>query len=684
MYRRILSLFITVMISIACIISLNSCSTNDNDNNKNDETNSNVKEIYMNEVGAWSNGVEFQIYNHKETSEIDSGLYKFKTNDKFLILGLRVYNGSSSTFTSSATDVWLLLGETKILQQDIVEKYAQGYDDISQSPTVTKEYFLFFEVGKDVAMSDLKLVINNGKLLSSESVIIKLKDAPKDSTVELDYAHDGKKETYHFYSGTSIVPSNFPQPSREGYAFSGWYFSEDCSGEPLTSLVLEKNQSLTLYAKWDAININIIYDGNGNSSGQMQNQVAQIGTSISVSENNYTKDGYYFVGWTTSVGSNEILAPNTTYNLSLSQNDLILYAKWAKNIYTIEDFNNINENSDCIFVLQNDLDFKGTNAITVSTFNGSFDGNYFTIKNSATPLFIENNGTIKNVVVTDCALSEFDNYIYKDYSVSREDITFDYAYGGLVSINRGTIENSLVHLSITKDFLTGSTSCFGGIAGINEGGSIVCSKSSLSITHNTIGENLYWGGIAGISSTSINEGNITNCYSSGMLNFPQQGERSTYLRVGGILGFGTNMTIRSSLSALEMDIVMNYAYKYIAGILGGPGWGGVTIDSCAMISNISCLDTGNGYVGGIACDTSYAYTIQNCYSNDAIKLMYHYSAPSRVQNGERISSDLFVTADFYLNNNVLESFIDTDTIEDNENAVWCIVDGSLPYLYWEK
>ena len=92
--------------------------------------------------------MEFSIYNHKETSELDFGLYKYTTKDKFLVIGLRVYNGSSEVFAADGTDVWLLMGETKIYQQNIVERHVQGYNDINQSPTVTKEYFLFFEIGK--------------------------------------------------------------------------------------------------------------------------------------------------------------------------------------------------------------------------------------------------------------------------------------------------------------------------------------------------------------------------------------------------------------------------------------------------------------------------------------------------------------------------------------------------------
>ena len=202
MIRKTLSFFVFLALTIMLVLGLTSCDSN------NSQSNNSTKEIYMNETGSWSNGVEFSIYNHKETSELDFGLYKYTTNDKFLVIGLRVYNGSSETFTADGTDVWLLLNDTKIHQQNIAERHVQGYDDISQSPTVTKEYFLFFEIGSNVSMNDLKLVINNGGFTDSESLIIKLTNAPKDSVVDLNYGYEDKKETYKFYSGTSIVPSN--------------------------------------------------------------------------------------------------------------------------------------------------------------------------------------------------------------------------------------------------------------------------------------------------------------------------------------------------------------------------------------------------------------------------------------------------------------------------------------------
>ena len=44
----------------------------------------------------------------------------------------------------------------------------------------------------------------------------------------------------------------------------------------------------------------------------------------------------------------------------------------------------------------------------------------------------------------------------------------------------------------------------------------------------------------------------------------------------------------------------------------------------------------------------------------------------------------FYTKDFYIENNLLEIYVDEETLQENENTVWLIVDGELPKLYWEK
>ena len=307
-----------LMLLIFVTLIFSSCNSNDNSSNEKNDTN----EIYMNQKGSWSNGVEFSIYNHRETSELDFGLYKYTTNDKFLVIGLRVYNGSSEVFSADGTDVWLLMGEAKIYQQNIAERHVQGYDDINQSPTVTKEYFLFFEIGNNVSIGDLKLVINNGGFFDSESLVIKLKNSPKDCTVTLNYACERENDTYSFYSGTTIYPSNFPTPYREGYEFLGWYFNADYSGDVLTDHILEEKQNLTLYAKWEKIiHINYHY--------QYENKTESV---LLEEKTNYalvvpSRLGYTFGGWF----SNSACTGDTIAELTNPQDDVNVFAKWTGN-----------------------------------------------------------------------------------------------------------------------------------------------------------------------------------------------------------------------------------------------------------------------------------------------------------------------------------------------------------------
>ena len=199
-----------LLLSVALIFS--SCNSNDNSSDEENNTN----EIYMNQKGSWSNGVEFEILDHRVTSEIESSLVTYTTQNKFIVLKLQVFNGSADAFSADATDVWLTVNETKIYQQNFVERDVNGFSEINQSPTTTKCYYLVFEVGNDISMDDLKLVIHNGSLLNSEALVIKLKNSPKDCTVTLNYACERENDAHSFHSGTTIYSSSFSTPEREG------------------------------------------------------------------------------------------------------------------------------------------------------------------------------------------------------------------------------------------------------------------------------------------------------------------------------------------------------------------------------------------------------------------------------------------------------------------------------------
>lgn len=139
-----------------------------------------AKFAYINESVAFSNGVEFSIGRHIYKKEIDTGYYNYTTDDIFLCIEIKVKNNSDSVYSVSGTDLWLLYGETKIGQVDIVKRWEDGYYNISQPATTTKTYVSCFELSADIPFEDLTLVFDNGKWLDNEQVKILLKNRPSD------------------------------------------------------------------------------------------------------------------------------------------------------------------------------------------------------------------------------------------------------------------------------------------------------------------------------------------------------------------------------------------------------------------------------------------------------------------------------------------------------------------------
>ena len=70
----------------------------------------------------------------------------------------------------------------------------------------------------------------------------------------------------------------------------------------------------------------VTFDSNG-GTGTMSSQVFTYGTSHSLSENLFTKDGFIFQGWATSIDSDPVYN-NASINV-FEKTDVTLYAKWS-------------------------------------------------------------------------------------------------------------------------------------------------------------------------------------------------------------------------------------------------------------------------------------------------------------------------------------------------------------------
>ena len=120
--------------------------------------------------------------------------------------------------------------------------------------------------------------------------------------------------------------------TREGYVFAGWNTKFDGSGTSYSNQQkICIDADVTLYAQWEKLP-RVIFDANG-GEGTMSEQIYEFGVEQALRKNEFTRDGYIFIGWNTkSDGS------GTSYSdkqiISVTQ-DLTLYAQWKRVIYTV-------------------------------------------------------------------------------------------------------------------------------------------------------------------------------------------------------------------------------------------------------------------------------------------------------------------------------------------------------------
>ena len=130
-----------------------------------------------------------------------------------------------------------------------------------------------------------------------------------------------------------------PVPTREGYTFTGWAL-EKAGREIITeNNIVSVDGEHTLYAQWNAKSYTIRYNANG-GTGSMIDQTIKYDAIVSLSKNTFVKDGYKFLGWSTSVdGEKAYNDMDSVVNLKLD-GVVDLYALWAIDSYTVTfDYN---------------------------------------------------------------------------------------------------------------------------------------------------------------------------------------------------------------------------------------------------------------------------------------------------------------------------------------------------------
>ena len=140
----------------------------------------------------------------------------------------------------------------------------------------------------------------------------------------------------HTYNVAKNLTKNGFTP-KPGYHFSGWTANANGSGtkyndqQSVMNLTTANGGKINLYAKWELNPFTVRFDGNGADSGTMNDQAFIYGSKQELSRNQFTREYYEFLGWSTDPNATEptILDGADGSTLTTENGGIVtLYAVW--------------------------------------------------------------------------------------------------------------------------------------------------------------------------------------------------------------------------------------------------------------------------------------------------------------------------------------------------------------------
>ena len=230
-----------------------------------------------------------------------------------------------------------------------------------------------------------------------------------------------------------------------------------------------------------------------------------------------------------------------------------------------------------VYTLENDIDMTGYDIISAKSFVGTFDGKNHSIKNwnnGGEPLFQNNAGTIKNLVIdASCVMTivpgttgfiaatnagTIDGCVNKANGTCNGDLTAVTNFGAIAGRSTGVVKNCTNNGDMIFDTAAGSASnnCIGGVVGQFEAASGVvavenCTNNgAVKFTTGSTPKNMYIGGVVGGSVVNAkgkgkNAGNglkdygiVKGCTNTGAVSHVWSVNASgSYCDVGGVAGY---------------------------------------------------------------------------------------------------------------------------------------------------
>lgn len=150
-----------------------------------------------------------------------------------------------------------------------------------------------------------------------------------DKTIKVTFVSNGGNDIAEQTIKTTDSNITLPEPTRTGFDFGGWFTDELLSKPFSIADLLSNTGGLTLYAKWLPLASSHTITFNTNGGSEIATLTYEANETI-VAPTAPTKTGHTFQGWYIDA------LLETAYTFSkMPNNDLVLYAKWTVNDYTI-------------------------------------------------------------------------------------------------------------------------------------------------------------------------------------------------------------------------------------------------------------------------------------------------------------------------------------------------------------
>ena len=238
----------------------------------------------------------------------------------------------------------ILEGSNKSLSQLLVEKYSKINSkwqvDVYEEDENEKVIIITTENGRK-----LKVNVNDLTMEATvdESYYPTSEEAEAIITYDGNGATSGNMETQSAINGLSakLKTSGY---SKTNFVFTGWSrYQSGKDDQGNTNIHAEESKlkiegDTTLYAQWSRRHAILKFNANGGTGTQISDKNVELGVETSINGiNTYTRDGYYFLGWSTEEGEGKTVEYTDKITISIDETrDIIaLFAQWQK-CYTIK------------------------------------------------------------------------------------------------------------------------------------------------------------------------------------------------------------------------------------------------------------------------------------------------------------------------------------------------------------